>query len=96
MSVYVSEHAAVQAGRFRQTLIGPPLATYSLSSASTAATPQAGAQFVMVSADAGSLFNYMSQSSGLTLSSTNAVRIPTGVVLQFAISTSNRLQAAST
>jgi hypothetical protein len=95
MAVYVTEHGGI--GRYRQPYTGAALASYSLSSASTAPFPSANATYVRVSADAASLINLISTSTGLALTSTNAFRIPANAQPEiFACSTSMRITAQST
>ena len=96
MGLYISEHSNIY--NFRQIPIGAPLARYYLSSTTAAGPfPRAGAKFVRVSADAGGYFNNSTTSTGLTLTSTNSFRIAPNLDAEiFAISTSNRIQTAST
>lgn len=95
MTVYVTEHSG--ANNYRQPVNQQPLAAYSLSSASTAPFPSSGAKYVRVTADAGSLLNLNSTSTGVTLTSTNSFRISANAVGElFSVSTSFRIQAAST
>ena len=96
MTLYVTEHAGA-AGTFRQPLTANPIASYSLTSASTAPFPSAGASFIRVNADSGMLLNLNSNSTGLSLTSTNAFRVPGGTGSEFfACSTSRRITAQST
>jgi hypothetical protein len=102
MTVYVTEHAGV-ANLYRQPVTHAPLAAYSLSSvtstggASTAPFPQAGTQFVRVTADAGSLLCLISTSTATAPTSTNSYRISGNAGPElFAVSTLNRIIAAST
>ena len=96
MTVYVNEFQGV-AGLFREPAIKSPLASYSISSASTANFPGAGVSYVTLSADAGSLVNLWSSSSGLTLTSSNAMRLAGALPpIPFAVSTLYRIQAAGT
>lgn len=97
MSIYVTEHYGV-AGAFREPYTKTaPLASYTLSSASTAPFPSANCTYVRVSADAGSFLNLISTSTGIGLGSSNSFRIPANVNPEcFAVSTLARLQCQST
>lgn len=97
MTVYVNEFAAVQYGRFRQTLTPTPLLSYSLSSASTGPFPSAGCGYIRVTADAGSLVCVSTNSTATAPTSSNSIRVPGNVGPEFiAVSTSNRILVAST
>lgn len=103
MTLYVTEYGNVQRAIQAGLVVNPtPLRTYAMSSTGSAGTTSgavlATAQFVRVSADTGMLFA-ISSSTGLTLSSTNAVRIPPNVAPElFAVPVGSAfsLMAAST
>ncbi len=101
MTLYITEHGQVQ----RLAGMGAPvtlpilstLAAYSLSSLSTAPFPQAGAQYIRVTADAGMFMNLNNATTGVALGSSNAFRIPAGVAPElFAVSTAMRINSQST
>lgn len=95
MTMYVTEHGVNSI--YRQPLLSPPLAAYSLTSASTAGFPSAGAKYIRVSADAGMYLNVISTSTGVSLTSTNAIRIAANSAPELiSVSTNYRVQAAST
>lgn len=96
MTVYVNEYTGVygplQGGFIRQS----PIASYGLTSLSTAPFPSAGVRYIRVSADAGSLLCVISTSTATTLTSTNSVRLPAnGPPELFAVSTTARIAVAS-
>jgi hypothetical protein len=93
MAVFISEHPSDAS--HRQPATKAATAFYELSSAS-AATLQGGTKFVRAVADAGSFLNNSTTSGTLTLTSTNSWRLPANVPEIFAVSTGNKLQAAST
>jgi hypothetical protein len=99
MAIWVTEYAG-ELNRGKMPLTpNAPLAAYSLSSASTAPFPTSTAcKMLRVSADAGSLLNLISTSTGLALTSTNAARIPANAPPEFFAmpSTSCRITAQST
>jgi len=96
MTLYVSEHFGA-GDLYRQGMVRPAIARYSLSSASTGPFPQAGTTHIMVSADIGMLFSINSTSTGIVLTSTNAIRIPPGLPpIVVAVCQGFRIQAAST
>jgi len=78
MAVYISEHYSQEAQE-RQA-VSSPLASYSLSSASTPTILNARTAFVRVVADAGSLFGFTTSTAAPTLTSTNSLRLPANVV----------------
>ena len=79
MAVYITEHSG-QVAQERQA-IGPPLASYSLSSVSTPVLPNARTNFIRATADAASLISGFSSSTTVTgqLTSTTGVRIAANV-----------------
>lgn len=97
MTLYVTEHYGV-GNLYRQPANkNDILAAYSLSSASVAPNPQAGTQYIRVTADAGMYLCLDLSSSGTTLTSTNSFRIaPNCAGELFAVSTANKIQAQST
>lgn len=96
MTLYVSEYLGL-INRYRSGGITPsPVTSYSLSSASTYPFPSAGVSFIRVTADAGMLLALNGTSTGVTLTSTNAVRIPANAPAEmFAVSTAFRVIAQS-
>ncbi len=80
MAVYITEHSG-QVAQERQA-VGPPLASYSLSSVSTPVLPNARANFIRVTADAASLVSFFSSSTTVTgqLTSTTGIRVAANVV----------------
>jgi hypothetical protein len=96
MTLYVVEQYGA-ANYYRQPLVRSPIASYALSSASTAPFPQTGTSFILVSADAGMYLSVNSTSTGVTLTSTNSIRIPANVApIRVACSSAFRIQAMST
>jgi len=96
MAVWVTEYGQATLYRTPATFQSP-LAAYSLSSLSTAPFPSAGCRYVRLSADAGSLVNLMSTSTGLSLTSTNAARLPANAAPEiFGVSTDRRITVQST
>jgi len=98
MTVYISEHAGI--ANYRQPINQGAVASYSINSSVTGTGgpfPQSGSRYVRVSADVGSFFNNSTTSTGLALTSTNSFRISANATPElFSISTSNRIQCAST
>ncbi len=102
MAVYITEHSG-QVAQERQA-VGPPLASYSLSSVSTPVLPNARANFIRVTADAtvtASLISFFSSSTTVTgqLTSTTGLRIPANQVERFQLvnnSTIYRIAASGT
>src|SRR5207253_5625240 len=86
MTVYITEHSG-QVSQERQA-VGPPLASYSLSSVSTPVLPNAKTNFIRVSADAASLVSFFSSSTTVTgqLTSTLGLRVPANMVERFQLS----------
>lgn len=99
MAIYITEHYGEQLRGKLGLTPSAPLAAYSLSSASTAPFPTSTAcRMLRVSADAASLLNLISTSTGLSLTSTNAYRIPANGTPEwfFMPSTTCRITAQST
>lgn len=98
MAIYVNElGGSLPALRSNLVRGQSPVASYSLSSASTAPFPSAGVSAILVSADAASLLNLISTSTGLALTSTNAYRIPANAApALFQVSTLARITVQST
>jgi hypothetical protein len=100
MTLYVSEYTNSVAGRYRQpSTPQSPVKSYALSTGGTSTggvTPQAGTQFIRVSADVGMLLS-LNLASTVAPTSTNAVRIPPNAAPEiFAVSTGFLIQTAST
>lgn len=99
MTVYVTEHYGNRAQE-RQS-IGAPIASYTVSSASTPVLPNAQTAFIRVTCDAASLVSFFSSSTAVTgqLTSTNGLRLPANTVERFQLangSTILRIMASST
>jgi hypothetical protein len=77
LTAYISEHHGA-ANYYRQGLVHAPLASYALSSSTGSHVPGANTDFILVTADAGMLLS-IAASSTVTLTSTNAIRIPANV-----------------
>lgn len=94
MTVYITEHAG---NPWVQLANNKPLASYALTSASVA-TPSSLAQYIRVSADAGSFLGLYG-STTVALTSTNAFRVPANVgaeLFPIAVGTTTKIMAAST
>lgn len=100
MTLFVTEHTAWTPYR-QLPLNQAPLVAYALSTtlagSTVSATLQAGTKYVRVTADQGMYLNNSTTSGTLSLTSTNSFRVaPNGPGEFFSVSTSFRLQAAST
>src|SRR6266699_3986750 len=97
-NVFVTEHFGLEAQE-RQS-IGAPIASYSLSSASTPRQPNASANFIRVVSDTGALISFYSTFVAVAgqLTSTNGIRISSGVFERFHLTagSTRRIMASST
>ena len=93
MSLFITEHAGI--ARLKSGVTPSPLSGYAMTSAA-AVTPAAAAEFIRVTADAGSWLGIVASTTA-ALSSTNAYRIPPNAPPElFGIRTGYKLMAAST
>lgn len=87
MTLFISQHGNL-AGLSKTGVVSSPIAPLGLTSAAVS-TIAAGAEYVRVSADAGSYLGFaptaLYGSSTTAISSTNAMRIPANTVSLFAI-----------